>query len=177
MDCSSEPMMSPNVEKDGLKDSLLPEAVTGFLETLLDYLHIRNKEMALHVASQPWNRLVLLTLLSSSEETGFLQPAVLKLMTLFVRYESRNIVCQHEINHILQESAKLQVLDLPLPTYHALHLFLIQLQNCINSLEPEDRTIIQTLLEQLQDRTKTQSDQPDLVYLGGVAVSLSHVAN
>ncbi|XP_030069329.1 meiosis inhibitor protein 1 [Microcaecilia unicolor] len=79
------------------KDSLLPEASTGFLETLLEYLHIRNKEMALHVASQPWNRLVLLTLLSSSGEIGFLQPAVLKLMTLVSKqknhYGKKDHVC------------------------------------------------------------------------------------
>ncbi|XP_029442981.1 meiosis inhibitor protein 1 [Rhinatrema bivittatum] len=64
------------------RESLLSEAVTGCLETLLDYLHIRNKDMALHVASQPWNRFVLLTLLNSSGESCFLQPPVLRLMTL-----------------------------------------------------------------------------------------------
>ncbi|KAL0625449.1 Meiosis inhibitor protein 1, partial [Plecturocebus cupreus] len=63
------------------KDPLLSQACVGCLEALLDYLDARIPDIALHVASQPWNRFLLFTLLDAGENS-FLRPEILRLMTL-----------------------------------------------------------------------------------------------
>ncbi|XP_065419122.1 meiosis inhibitor protein 1 isoform X5 [Chrysemys picta bellii] len=179
------------------KDLLLSQTVVACLEVLMEYLHKRNQGIALHVVSQPWNRLLLFTLLDGGENS-FLRPEILRLMTLvsrggidssanrlcistmqFVRYRSSNIISQSEISQILQEAAKAKLAELPGATSHALRLFLLQLQNGSCEREPAQEGTIQTLLESLQARTRirTHLSPQDMVCLGGVAVSLSHIAD
>ncbi|KFZ56055.1 Meiosis inhibitor protein 1, partial [Antrostomus carolinensis] len=107
------------------KDLLLSPAVVAFLETLVEYLYVKNQDVALHVASQPWHRFLLFTLLNGGQKS-FLQPEVLRLMTLFLRYQSSNIISQKEISQILQEAAEASLAELPEATSRALHLFLCQ---------------------------------------------------
>ncbi|NXX97600.1 MEI1 protein, partial [Centropus bengalensis] len=107
------------------KDLLLSQAVVACLETLVEYLYVKNKDVALHVASQPWHRFLLFALLSGGQKS-FLQPEVLRLMTLFLRYQSSNIISQKEISQILQEAAEANLAELPQATSRALHLFLCQ---------------------------------------------------
>ncbi|NXU50916.1 MEI1 protein, partial [Turnix velox] len=107
------------------KQLLLSEAVVACLETLVEYLYVKNRDVALHVASQPWHRFLLFTLLSGDQKS-FLQPEVLRLMTLFVRYQSSNIISQKEISQILQEAAEANLAELSEATSRALHLFLCQ---------------------------------------------------
>ncbi|NXH79987.1 MEI1 protein, partial [Edolisoma coerulescens] len=107
------------------KDLLLSQAVVACLETLVEYLYVKNQDVALHVASQPWHRFLLFTLLSGGQKS-FLQPEVLRLMTLFVRYQSSNIISQKEISQIVQEAAEANLAELPEATSCALHLFLSQ---------------------------------------------------
>ncbi|KFP24111.1 Meiosis inhibitor protein 1, partial [Colius striatus] len=107
------------------KDLLLSQAVVACLETLVEYLYVKNQDVALHVASQPWHRFLLFTLLSGGQKP-FLQPEVLRLMTLFLRYQSSNIISQKEISQILQEAAEANLAELPEATSRALHLFLCQ---------------------------------------------------
>uniref|UniRef100_A0A669Q1C9 Meiotic double-stranded break formation protein 1 n=1 Tax=Phasianus colchicus TaxID=9054 RepID=A0A669Q1C9_PHACC len=109
------------------KDLLLSQAVVACLETLLEYLYVRNQDVALHVASQPWHRFLLLTLLNGSQKS-ILQPEILRLMTLFLKYQSSNIISQKEIGQILQEVAEANLLELPEATSQALHLFLCQVR-------------------------------------------------
>ncbi|NWH69965.1 MEI1 protein, partial [Piaya cayana] len=107
------------------KDFLLSQAVVACLETLVEYLYVKNQDVALHVASQPWHRFLLFTLLNGGQKS-FLQPEVLRLMTLFLRYQSSNIISQKEISQILQEAAETNLAELPEATSCALHLFLCQ---------------------------------------------------
>ncbi|NXN50414.1 MEI1 protein, partial [Rynchops niger] len=107
------------------KDLLLSQTVVACLETLVEYLYVKNQDVALHVASQPWHRFLLFTLLSGGQKS-FLQPEVLRLMTLFLRYQSSNIISQKEISQILQEAAEANLAELPEATSRALHLFLCQ---------------------------------------------------
>ncbi|NXN65347.1 MEI1 protein, partial [Himantopus himantopus] len=107
------------------KDLLLSQAVVACLETLVEYLYVKNQDVALHVASQPWHRFLLFTLLSGGQKS-FLQPEVLRLMTLFLRYQSSNIISQKEISQILREAAEANLAELPEATSRALHLFLCQ---------------------------------------------------
>ncbi|NXV29913.1 MEI1 protein, partial [Rissa tridactyla] len=107
------------------KDLLLSQAVLACLETLVEYLYVKNQDVALHVASQPWHRFLLFTLLSGGQKS-FLQPEVLRLMTLFLRYQSSNIISQKEISQILQEATEANLAELPEATSRALHLFLCQ---------------------------------------------------
>ncbi|NXW27696.1 MEI1 protein, partial [Phaetusa simplex] len=107
------------------KDLLLSQAVVACLETLVEYLYVKNQDVALHVASQPWHRFLLFTLLSGGQKS-FLQPEVLRLMTLFLRYQSSNIISQKEISQIVHEAAEANLAELPEATSRALHLFLCQ---------------------------------------------------
>ncbi|XP_039354000.1 meiosis inhibitor protein 1 isoform X6 [Mauremys reevesii] len=158
------------------KDLLLSQTVVTCLEVLMEYLHRRNQGIALHVVSQPWNRFLLFTLLDGGENS-FLCPEILRLMTLFVRYRSSDIISQSEISQILQEAAKAKLAELPGATSHALRLFLLQLQSGSCEMEPAQEGTIQTLLESLPARTRTHLSPQDMVCLGGVAVSLSHIAD
>ncbi|NXL63694.1 MEI1 protein, partial [Chordeiles acutipennis] len=107
------------------KDLLLSQALVACLETLVEYLYVKNQDVALHVASQPWHRFLLFTLLNGGQKS-FLQPEVLRLMTLFLRYQSSNIISQKEISQILQEASEANLAELPEATSRALHLFLCQ---------------------------------------------------
>uniref|UniRef100_A0A8B9F0D0 Meiotic double-stranded break formation protein 1 n=1 Tax=Amazona collaria TaxID=241587 RepID=A0A8B9F0D0_9PSIT len=109
------------------KDLLLSQAVVACLETLVEYLYEKNQDVALHVASQPWHRFLLFTLLDGSQKS-YLQPEVLRLMTLFLRYKSSNIISQKEISQILQEAAEANLAELPEATSRALHFFLCQVR-------------------------------------------------
>uniref|UniRef100_A0A8D0F2C0 Meiotic double-stranded break formation protein 1 n=1 Tax=Strix occidentalis caurina TaxID=311401 RepID=A0A8D0F2C0_STROC len=93
------------------KDFVLSQAVVACLETLVEYLYVKNQDVALHVASQPWHRFLLFTLLNWAQKS-FLQPEVLRLMTLFLRYQSSNIISQKEISQILQEAAEANLAEL-----------------------------------------------------------------
>ncbi|NXS71741.1 MEI1 protein, partial [Pandion haliaetus] len=107
------------------KDLLLSQAVVACLETLVEYLYVKNQDVALHVASQPWHRFLLFALLSGGQKS-FLQPGVLRLVTLFLKYQSSNIISQKEISQILQEAAEANLAELPEAASRALHLFLCQ---------------------------------------------------
>ncbi|XP_065598960.1 meiosis inhibitor protein 1 [Cyrtonyx montezumae] len=155
------------------KDLLLSQAVVACLETLLEYLFVKNQDVALHVASQPWHRFLLLTLLNGSQKS-ILQPEILRLMTLFLKYQSSNIISQKEIGQILQEVAEANLLELPETTARALHLFFCQIQSSHCQVEPVQAQTIQTLLEHLPGHTSTCAKHRDIVCLGSVAISLSH---
>ncbi|XP_069710767.1 meiosis inhibitor protein 1 [Phaenicophaeus curvirostris] len=158
------------------KDLLLSQAVVACLETLVEYLYVKNQDVALHVASQPWHRFLLFTLLNGGQKS-FLQPEVLRLMTLFLRYQSSNIISQKEISQILQEAAETNLTELPEATSCALHLFLCQVQSSHCQVELVQSGTIQTLLEHLLGQRSTCVEHQDIVCLGSVAVSLSHIGD
>uniref|UniRef100_A0A8C3FB68 Meiotic double-stranded break formation protein 1 n=1 Tax=Chrysemys picta bellii TaxID=8478 RepID=A0A8C3FB68_CHRPI len=148
------------------KDLLLSQTVVACLEVLMEYLHKRNQGIALHVVSQPWNRLLLFTLLDGGENS-FLRPEILRLMTLFVRYRSSNIISQSEISQILQEAAKAKLAELPGATSHALRLFLLQVR------EMTTASWVFLACPSLWFSIHAIN----IRCLGGVAVSLSHIAD
>ncbi|KFU88663.1 Meiosis inhibitor protein 1, partial [Chaetura pelagica] len=141
------------------KDLLLSQAVVACLETLVEYLYAKNQDVALHVASQPWHRFLLFTLLHGGQKS-LLQPEVLRLMTLFLRYQSSNIISQKDISQILQEAAEANLAELPAATSHALHLFLCQIQSSHCQVEPG---AIQTLLEHLLGQRSICVKHQDIV--------------
>ncbi|XP_010222804.1 PREDICTED: meiosis inhibitor protein 1 [Tinamus guttatus] len=144
------------------KDLLLSQAVVACLETLLEYLYVKNQDVALHVASQPWHRFLLFTLLSGGRKS-FLQPEILRLMALFVRYQNNNIISQREISQILQEAAEAELSELPEATCRALHLFLRQIQSTCQQMEPVQAGTVQTLMESL-GRMRMPAKYQDIVY-------------
>ncbi|XP_078539432.1 meiosis inhibitor protein 1 isoform X2 [Lissotriton helveticus] len=158
------------------KDPLLQLAVCTCLEALLDFVNSRNKEVALHMASQPWNRCVLNTVLNSGENS-FLQPVILRLMALFLRYEARTILSPGEIICFLQQNASLPVCVFPVPTCRALHLLLVQLQKAEDDIEPAAWANVQTQLENLQGNANAWGWRGELLCVGRVAVCLSHVGD
>ncbi|KFR08941.1 Meiosis inhibitor protein 1, partial [Nipponia nippon] len=144
------------------KDLLLSQAVVACLETLVEYLYVKNQDVALHVASQPWHRFLLFTLLNGGQKS-FLQSELLRLMTLFLRYQSSNIISQKEISQILQEAAEANLAELPEATSRALHLFLCQIQSSHCQVEPVQSGTVQTLLERLLGQRSTCGKHQDIV--------------
>ncbi|XP_036108072.1 meiosis inhibitor protein 1 [Molossus molossus] len=157
------------------KDPLLSYACVGCLEALLDYLHARSPDMALHVASQPWNRFLLFTLLDAGENS-FLRPEILRLVTLFMRFQSSSILTHEEVGLVLQGAALADLSTLSNTTLQALRGFLLQVQS-MGLLA--DHNMAQTLQASLEGLSpKAFSAQPplqDMLCLGGVAISLSHI--
>nr|XP_009933333.1 PREDICTED: meiosis inhibitor protein 1-like [Opisthocomus hoazin] len=145
------------------KHLLLSQAVVACLETLVEYLYVKNQDVALHVASQPWHRFLLFTLLNGGQKS-FLQPEVLRLMTLFLRYQSSNIISQKEISQILQEATEANLAELPEATSRALHLFLCQVQSSGCQVEPVQPGTVQTLLERLLGQRSPCVKHQDVVY-------------
>ncbi|XP_051016000.1 meiosis inhibitor protein 1 [Acomys russatus] len=157
------------------KDPLLSQACIGCLEALLVYLHARSPDIALHVASQPWNRFLLFTLLDAGENV-FLRPEILRLMTVFVQYRSSSVLSCEEVGLILRSAALADLSVLSIDTLRALHGFLLQVQS-MGLLT--DHSTIQTLQASLAGLCSgTFPAQPplqDMLCLGGVSVSLSHI--
>ncbi|XP_011528237.1 meiosis inhibitor protein 1 isoform X2 [Homo sapiens] len=159
------------------KDPLLSQACVGCLEALLDYLDARSPDIALHVASQPWNRFLLFTLLDAGENS-FLRPEILRLMTLFMRYRSSSVLSHEEVGDVLQGVALADLSTLSNTTLQALHGFFQQLQSMGHLADHSMAQTLQASLEGLPP--STSSGQPplqDMLCLGGVAVSLSHIRN
>ncbi|XP_032973947.1 meiosis inhibitor protein 1 [Rhinolophus ferrumequinum] len=157
------------------KDPLLSHACVGCLEALLDYLHARSPDIALHVASQPWNRFLLFTLLDAGENS-FLQPEILRLMTLFVRFQSSSVLSHEEVGLVLQSAALADLSSLSNTTLQALRGFILQVQSMGLLADQSTTQTLQVSLEGFPPRASSaQSPLQDMLCLGGVAVSLSHI--
>ncbi|XP_004676485.2 PREDICTED: meiosis inhibitor protein 1 [Condylura cristata] len=156
------------------KDPLLPHACVGCLEALLDYLHARSPDIACHVASQPWNRFLLFTLLDAGENS-FLRPEVLRLMTLFVRFRSSTVLSPEEVAQVLRGAALADPSTLPNATLQALHGFLQQVQSMGLLADDSTAQTLKASLEGLSPCTSSAQPPQDMLCLAGVAVSLSHI--
>uniref|UniRef100_A0A8D1GX38 Meiosis inhibitor protein 1 n=1 Tax=Sus scrofa TaxID=9823 RepID=A0A8D1GX38_PIG len=157
------------------KDPLLSHACVGCLEALLDYLHARSPDVALHVASQPWNRFLLFTLLDAGENS-FLRPEILRLMTLFVRFRSSSILSREEVGHVLQGAALADLSTLSDATLQALRGFFLQVQSMGLLADHSMAQTLQASLQGLSPRASmVQPPLQDMLCLEGVAVSLSHI--
>ncbi|XP_054939161.1 meiosis inhibitor protein 1-like, partial [Physeter macrocephalus] len=157
------------------KDPLLSHACVGCLEALFDYLHARSPDIALHVASQPWNRFLLFTLLDTGENS-FLRAEILRLMTLFVRFRSSSILSHEEVGRVLQGAALADLSTLSSTTLQALRGFFLQVQSMGLLADHSMAQTLQASLEGLSPRASTaQPPLQDMICLGGVAVSLSHI--
>ncbi|KAL4681314.1 hypothetical protein H8959_006791 [Pygathrix nigripes] len=144
---------------DRKKDPLLSQACVGCLEALLDYLDARSPDIALHVASQPWNRFLLFILLDAGENS-FLRPEILRLMTLFMRYRSSSVLSHEEVGDVLQGVALADLSTLSNTTLQALHGFFQQLQSMGHLADHSMAQTLQASLEGLP--LSTSSGQPPL---------------
>ncbi|XP_058047648.1 meiosis inhibitor protein 1 [Ahaetulla prasina] len=146
------------------KDFLLSQTVIGCLEVLLEYLYLKNQSTACHIASHPWNKFLLVTLLDGNENS-FLNSEILRLISLFMKYQDIRTVSEIEITHILEEAAHINVLELSNDTISALRSFLLQLQKIKYEVNSSKKAVIQTLLENLPPVNRPQWTHQGLVYL------------
>ncbi|KAG3290837.1 meiotic double-stranded break formation protein 1 [Ictidomys tridecemlineatus] len=157
------------------KDPLLSQGCVGCLEALLDYVYARSPDLALHVASQPWNRFLLFTLLDAGENS-FLRSEILRLMTLFVRYNSSSVLSHEEVGHVLQVAALADLSTLSNTTRRALRDFFLQVQSMGLLIDHGTTQTLQASLESLSLSAFSDHQPPqDMLCLGGVAVSMSHI--
>ncbi|XP_012880229.1 PREDICTED: meiosis inhibitor protein 1 [Dipodomys ordii] len=156
------------------KDPLLSQACVGCLEALLDYLNARSPDLALHVASQPWNRFLLFTLLDAGENP-FLRPEILRLITLFVRYQSSSVFSHEEVGQVLEAAVLADFSTLSNTTIRALRNFFLQVQSMGLLTDHNTAQTLQASLEGCSPSTFSAQPLQDMLCLGGVAVSLSHI--
>ncbi|XP_069823398.1 meiosis inhibitor protein 1 isoform X2 [Dendropsophus ebraccatus] len=156
------------------KDTLLVGAAIDCFGALIDFLHEKAPDLARHVASQPWNRSVLLVSLSC-KANGYLQPGVLRLMALFVKYESLNVLTLDEIDQLIDEAAHLKKMDLSRTVLLDLQIFLLQIQNKCIAFEPAKKAVIEELLQHI-DSIPKDSVSSSILYVDGIAICLTDVA-
>ncbi|KAG8517898.1 Meiosis inhibitor protein 1, partial [Galemys pyrenaicus] len=145
------------------KDPLLSPACVGCLEALLDYLQTRRPDVARHVASQPWNRFLLFTLLDA-DKNSFLRPEILRLMALFVRSRSSTVLSPEEVAHVLQGAALADPSTLSTATLRALHGFLLQVQSVGLLADDSTAQTLKASLEGLSPWTSAQLPLQDVLY-------------
>ncbi|KAM4022982.1 meiosis inhibitor protein 1-like isoform 1-T2 [Anomaloglossus baeobatrachus] len=155
------------------KHALLLQAAVDCFGALLDFLHDKAPELASHAASQPWNRFLLLVSVTC-KENGYLQPGVLRLMAMFVKYESFNILTVNEIAQILDDVSDLKHIDLPQTVLQDLQIFLLQLQNKHIPNEPAKKAVIQELLNNINSIPISPISTP-VLYIDGTAICLTDV--
>ncbi|XP_042323675.1 meiosis inhibitor protein 1 isoform X2 [Sceloporus undulatus] len=156
------------------RDLLLSQSAIGCLEGFLAYLQPKNQTC--HIASQPWNKFLLITLLDGGENS-LLQPEILRLVTLFMQYQRTSIVSHTEISHILKKAANTKLRDLSDATVNALRSFLLQIQSGKCQMDSSQTVSVEILLESLPSTNHSHSTHQDMVCLGGVAVCLSQIRN
>ncbi|XP_055519205.1 meiosis inhibitor protein 1-like [Leucoraja erinacea] len=160
-------------------DDLLLCSATGCLEILMEYLHNRDQATVCHVMSQPWSRFLLFTLVNTAESCR-LNSGFLRLLSVFLKYNSKNIVSESDVKRVLQMAAQLKLEELSSDTAEALINFLKQLHlqsGKLFNMEQKDTEVVHSLLEDLENRTSTQPDAMKIIFIGKLAVCLSDVSS
>ncbi|XP_038639378.1 meiosis inhibitor protein 1 isoform X6 [Scyliorhinus canicula] len=158
-------------------DDFLVCAATACLEALMEYLHIKDQATLHHVVSQPWSRFLLFTLVHSAQNCLF-NSGFLRLVVLFLKYHSKNIVSEADVKRFLQAAAELKLEELSNDAAEALILFLKQLDlqsGRLFNMGQKDMDIIHSLLKSLQSKTPSQPHNRKIIFLGRLAICLSDV--
>ncbi|XP_048100983.1 meiosis inhibitor protein 1 [Alosa alosa] len=122
------------------------------LRSLMGFLHKRCPSTALHVASQPWGRFLLYSLLNSGE--SLLQhPAILALLTLLLQAGSGVVQWDPELEQVLSAVERTGVDKLRPSAAHTLKELLTQVQHSTSLTPPsEQHTLRATALLESLDR-------------------------
>ncbi|XP_042637001.1 meiosis inhibitor protein 1 [Orycteropus afer afer] len=143
------------------KDPLLSQACVACLEALLDFLHVRSPDFG-----RIWVRAML------TIGCGHLSPGQ------FVRFRSTTTLSPEEVGHVLRDAAMVDLSALSSTALQALRGFFLQVQRVGLLADPSTAQTLQASLEGLLPQAfSAQSPLQDMLCLGGVAVSLSHIRN
>ncbi|XP_067324605.1 meiosis inhibitor protein 1 [Anolis sagrei] len=145
------------------RDLLLSQSAIGCLEVFLAYLQSKNQSIACHIASQPWNKFLLITLLDGGKNS-FLQPEILRLVAIFIRYQKTTFFFQTEISRILEKAANSKLTDLSDVTVSTLRSFLLQVQSGTYQTDSSQTASVQNLLENLPSTSQSHSIHQGMVY-------------
>ncbi|XP_062386905.1 meiosis inhibitor protein 1-like [Sardina pilchardus] len=137
------------------------------LSSLIGFLHKRCPSTALHVASQPWGRFLLYSLLNSGESL-LLHPAILALLTLLLQAGSGVVQWDPELEQVLSAVERTGVDQLRPSAAHALKELLTQVQRSTSLPPPsEQHTLRATALLQSLDRLPSPDTLPNSVLRQG----------
>ncbi|CAL8311475.1 unnamed protein product [Arctogadus glacialis] len=157
------------------KQDVLLRASVNCLRALLDFLQRRSPITAQYVVQQPWNRLLVYSLLSSGERV-LLHPASLALLSLLLQQGGGAIVGGAEVGQVMKVLEGQSVMELGQEAEHTLHLLLIQLQNSVGlSLTEELRERVRTMSMSLAERGPHTPKGPSasILRVGDVSICLS----
>ncbi|XP_059930995.1 LOW QUALITY PROTEIN: meiosis inhibitor protein 1-like [Gadus macrocephalus] len=157
------------------KQDVLLRASVNCLRALLDFLQRRSPTTAQYVVQQPWNRLLVYSLLSSGERV-LLHPASLALLSLLLQQGGGAIVGEAEVGQVMKVLEGQSVMELGQEAEHTLHLLLIQLQNSVGlSLTEELRERVRTMSMSLAERGPHTPKGPSasILRVGDVSICLS----
>ncbi|CAL8273948.1 unnamed protein product [Lota lota] len=107
------------------KQDMLLRASVNCLRALLDFLQRHCPTTAQYVVQQPWNRLLVYSLLSSGERV-LLHPASLTLLSLLLQQGGRAIVGGAEVGQVMKVLEGQSFMELGQEAEHTLHLLLTQ---------------------------------------------------
>ncbi|KAL4658035.1 meiosis inhibitor protein 1 [Arapaima gigas] len=107
------------------KQEFLLSVSVNCMGSLLAFLNRKSPLTVQHAVHQPWNRLLLYSLLNSGE-SSFLQPGILTLLSLLVRYGGENVLSEADLGQLLNMVEKKGVEELGGSKAQALKQFLTQ---------------------------------------------------
>ncbi|XP_041830277.1 meiosis inhibitor protein 1 isoform X2 [Melanotaenia boesemani] len=158
------------------KHEFLVRASVNCLSSLLGFLKRRTPATAKYVVCQPWLRFLLYCLLSSGESCP-LHPAILRLITVLLQYNSTVVLWEPDLLHVVETVEKRGVKELSQEAAQALRLLLIQIQSSVSLPSKEHKLRVRKMMEALEPQTSVESCNPSLssniLCVGDVSICLS----
>ncbi|XP_077475502.1 meiosis inhibitor protein 1 isoform X1 [Stigmatopora argus] len=158
------------------KNELLLRASVNCLSSALGFLQRKYPQTANYEVSQPWSRFLLYSL-HCSGESFLLHPAILRVITLFMRHGSQVVLWEKDLLQVMDAAEKNGVKKLSQEASQALRVLLTQMQSCVFEPPPseEDTERVRRLMESLDALPPFDScSLPcDILHVGSVSICLS----
>ncbi|XP_036407892.1 meiosis inhibitor protein 1 [Megalops cyprinoides] len=156
------------------KQELLLSGSANCLGSLLGFLSRRSPDTALHVARQPWSRFLVYALLNSGESC-LLHPAVLQLLSLLVRFGSKTVLWDPDLEQVFEVVDRRGLKELGESTVQALKQLLTQVLGGISHEGPtlKHRQRAQSLLDSLSSLPASDTQHDRVLRAGELSVCLS----
>ncbi|KAJ8254328.1 hypothetical protein COCON_G00209400 [Conger conger] len=156
------------------KQELLLIGSVSCLRSLLVFLGRRSPDTALHMVCQPWSRFLLFSLLSCGG-ASLLHPAVLQLLELVVRFNSKAVLWEPDLVQVLEAAESRELKDLEGAAAQALRQLLTQLLGSPSHPPPtqKHRERAQSLLDSLESLPPVDAQNHRIVRVGKLSVCLS----
>ncbi|KAM6905380.1 meiosis inhibitor protein 1 [Xenentodon cancila] len=143
------------------KHELILRASVNCLSSLLGFLKRKSLTTAQYVVCQPWTRFLLYCLLSSGESC-LLHPAILRLITILLQYNSTTVLWEPDLLHVIETVERRGVKELGQEAAVTLGFLLTQIESRVPLPTEEHKLRVRKLMEALESQTSAQPCDPSL---------------